>query len=117
MQPPTFSSSPCNSNYKQGLTGVRNIADDIFVYGKTLKEHDINLDKCLQPLLDRGLRLNQEKCSFLSRTLKFFGQIFSVNGTQLDPAREKSTIGMGNYSARYILEQLQRTKMYKLKYV
>ena len=40
----------------QGLTGVRHIADDIIVYGKTREEHNINLDKCR--LFDRGLRLN-----------------------------------------------------------
>ena len=63
------------------------------------------------------MRLNQEKCSFLSRTLKFFGQIFSANGTQPDPGRVKdlqdapkptsvhdvrSLLGMANSSARYI---------------
>ena len=100
----------------QGLTGVRHIADGTIVYGMTRQEHDI-IDKCLQRLFDRGLRLNQEKCSFLSRTLKFFGQIFSANGTQPDPVRVKdlqdapkptsvhdvrSLLGMANYSARYI---------------
>ena len=32
-----------------GLRGVRNIADDIIIYGKTGQEHDEYLDKCLQP--------------------------------------------------------------------
>jgi hypothetical protein len=101
----------------QGLSGVQNIADDIIVYGKTREEHDINLDKCLQRLFDRGFRLNQSKCSFLTRTLKFFGQIFSASGTQPDPIRVKdlqdapkptnvhavrSLLGMANYSSKYI---------------
>ena len=68
---------------------MNNIADDIIVYGQTRKEHDMNLDKCLQRLFDRGLRLNQAKCSFLRRTLQFFEQIFSGNGTQPDPVRVK----------------------------
>ena len=67
-----------------GLRGVRNIGDDIIVYGKTEQEHDENLDKCLQRLYDRGLRLNQSKCKFDSNTLEFFGQIFSEAGTQPD---------------------------------
>ena len=77
----------------------------------------MNLDKCLQRLFDRGLRLSQAKCSFLSRTLKFFGQTFSANDTQPDPVRVKdlqdapeptsvhdirSLLGMANYSATYI---------------
>ena len=38
----------------QGLSGVRNIADDIIVYGQTREEHDIALDNCLKRLYDRG---------------------------------------------------------------
>ena len=39
----------------QGLCGVKNIADDILVYGKTRDEHDSNLEKCLQRLSTKGL--------------------------------------------------------------
>ena len=52
----------------QGLKGVKNIADDIIVYGTTCEEHDDDLDKCLKRLSDRGLRLNQSKCKFLRDT-------------------------------------------------
>ena len=38
--------------------GVKSIADDIFVYGKTREEHDLNLEKCLTRLSNNGLRLN-----------------------------------------------------------
>ena len=58
----------------QGLNGVKNIADDIIIYGKTRAEHDGNLDKCLQRLAHRGLTLNASKCHFLRPTLEFFGQ-------------------------------------------
>ncbi len=43
----------------RSLHGVRNIADDIVVYGKTREDHDVNLEKCLQRLSDKGLQLNQ----------------------------------------------------------
>ena len=49
-----------------GLSGVRNIADDIILYEQTSEEHDMNLGNCLQRLFDRGLRRNQAKCSFLA---------------------------------------------------
>ena len=61
----------------------------MIVYEQTSEEHDMNLDNCFQRLFDRGLRLNQAKCSFFSRTLKFFGQIFLANNTQPDPVRVK----------------------------
>ena len=96
---------------------MKNIADDIIVYGKTREEHDNNLDKCLKRLFDRGFRLNKSKCSFLSQTLQFFGQTFSADGIKPDPTRildlqnapkpnnvhdVRSLLGMANYSSRYI---------------
>ncbi len=101
----------------QGLEGVKNIADDIIVFGSTRAEHDANLDKCLQRLAIKGLRLNQSKCDFLSSTLSFFGQVFSEDGTRPDPQTVvdllnapqpsnahdvRSLLGMANYSSKYI---------------
>ena len=101
----------------QGLKGVKNIADDIIVFGSTRTEHDANLDKCLQRLAMKGLRLNRSKCNILSTTLSFFGQAFSKEGTYPDPRRVadllnapqpnnahevRSILGMANYSSKYI---------------
>lgn len=101
----------------QGLEGVKNIADDIIVFGATRAEHDSNLDKCLQRLAMKGLRLNGSKCNFLNSTLSFFGQVFSQEGTRPDPKRVedllnapqptnahevRSLLGMANYSSKYI---------------
>ena len=101
----------------QGLQGVRNIADDIIVFGTTRAEHDSNLENCLRRLLSKGLKLNQDKCVFLSNTLEFFGQIFSKDGIRPDPKRVtdllnaprpgnisevRSLLGMANYSSQYI---------------
>ena len=101
----------------QGLHGVRNIADDIIVFGKTRAEHDANLDNCLRRLKSKGLKLNRDKCVFLSNTLEFFGQIFSKDGIRPDRKRVtdllhaprpanvsevRSLLGMANYSSQYI---------------
>ena len=57
----------------QGCRGVRNISDDIIVFGKTRDEHDQNLETVLQRLQQSNLTLNQEKCLFGVNKLKFFG--------------------------------------------
>ena len=100
----------------QGLKGVKNIANDIIIFGSTRAEHDSNLDKCLQRLKAKGLRLNKSKCSFLNNTLSFFGQVFS-EGTRPDSKRVtdllnapqptnshevRSFLGMANHSNKYI---------------
>ena len=101
----------------QGIKGVKNIADDILVFGSTRDEHDRALEACLKRLSEKGLVLNSSKCSFLQTELSFFGQIFSEKGTQPDPKRAedlanatvptniqevRSLLGMANYSAKYI---------------
>ena len=101
----------------QGLKSVKNIADDIIIFGATKSEHDDNLGKCLQRLAMKGLRFDPCKCNFLSITLTFFGQVFLKEGTRPDPRREadsvnapqpnnahaiRSFLGMANYSRLYI---------------
>ena len=101
----------------QGLPGVRNLADDIIVFGHTRSEHDQALSSCLTRLSENGLTLNAAKCKLLTTSLSFFGQVFSAEGTKPDPARItdlqnaqipknvheiRSFLGMANYSSRYI---------------
>ena len=101
----------------QGMAGVRNIADDILVFGSTRQEHDQALENCLKRLKEKGLTLNKSKCSFLNTELEFFGQIFSEQGTRPDPRRTqdvidaaipqnvselRSFLGMVTFSSKYI---------------
>ena len=101
----------------QGLMGVKNIADDILVFGQTRKEHDENLDKCQTRLTSKGFTLNRGKCTFLNDTLECFGQVFLKHGTRPGPKQVsdllnapvpqnfhevRSLLGMANYSSRYI---------------
>lgn len=100
-----------------GINGVKNISDDIIVYGKTQAEHDQSLQHTLERLKDHGLTLNRKKCSFDQSEIEFFGYVFSAKGLSPDPAKvealrtaEKPTnmaevrsfLGMANYSARFI---------------
>ena len=101
----------------QGLRGVKNIADEIIVFGKTHEEHDSDLEQCLKRISSKGLRLNQSKCTFLSTTLSFFGQVFSSQGCKPDSQRVqnfqnaqvpksvhdvRSLLSMANCSSKYI---------------
>ena len=70
-----------------------------------------------QTFIRQGTAFRLQKCSFLQPTLSFFGQIFSTEGTCLDPKRVKdlqnasepqnasemcSLLGMANYNRKYI---------------
>ena len=47
-----------------GIPGVRNISDEIIVFGKIQADHDRSLVLTLQRLCDSGLTLNKDKCLF-----------------------------------------------------
>jgi hypothetical protein len=117
----------------QGISGVRNISDDIIVFGKSQAEHDQSLHQTLQRLHAHGLTLNKEKCLFSVPELLFFG--FKISAAGLAPDHKKveaiqqapipanagevrSFLGLVNYCARFIpdfatvsepLRQLTRT--------
>ena len=57
----------------QGCPGMRNISDDIIVFGKTQQEHDHNLNTVLATLQECGLTLNRDKCKFSVLRSHFLG--------------------------------------------
>ena len=48
----------------QGLNGVRSIADDIIVWGKSQNEHDENHEVLMKRLSENNRTLNASKCQF-----------------------------------------------------
>uniref|UniRef100_A0A669DPM2 Gypsy retrotransposon integrase-like protein 1 n=1 Tax=Oreochromis niloticus TaxID=8128 RepID=A0A669DPM2_ORENI len=101
----------------QGLNGVKNLSDDIIVFGRDQADHDNNLTALFKRLSESGLTLNREKCEFNKTKLEFFGFIFSAGGVSADPKKVaavqhapspktpadiKSLLGMANYCSRFI---------------
>ncbi|MES9882663.1 MAG: RNase H-like domain-containing protein [Sedimenticola sp.] len=101
----------------EGLHGVRNISDDIIVYGKNQAEHDRNLEAVFGRLRENNLTLNKQKCKFSQPKLVFFGYVFSESGLSADPSKVdaikhadtpstpsevRSYLGMTNYVSRFI---------------
>ena len=73
-----------------GLHGVKNLVDDIFVWGTSQEEHDKNLFKLLDRLLSLGLTVNPDKCIFRRTSLEFFGLRFSNKGVSLSDTKIKA---------------------------
>ncbi|KAJ8346561.1 hypothetical protein SKAU_G00279620 [Synaphobranchus kaupii] len=63
----------------QGISGVKNLSDDIIVHGKTQADQNNSLRAVFQRLKERGLTLNRKKCVFNKSKLEFFGFIFSAD--------------------------------------
>ena len=71
----------------QGISGVKNISDDVIIFGRTQEEHDQALAAVFQRLREKGLTLNGDKCVFNKHNLAFFGYVFSEKGMSADPKK------------------------------
>ena len=70
-----------------GIPEVKNVSDDILVYGKTQMEQDNSLRTVLKRLIESGLTLNKAKCELNKSELEFFGHVLSADGVRIDPKR------------------------------
>ena len=70
-----------------GCTGTMNIADDIIVFGRDVKDHDRNLHGLMAKAEAHGLVLNGDKCVVRSNSIKFFGMVFTTEGVKPDPKK------------------------------
>ena len=68
-----------------GIPGVKNLIDDIIVYGASQIPHDDTLRAVFARLKERGLTLNRNKCEFNKQRLEFLGFIFSADSISADP--------------------------------
>ena len=64
----------------QGIDCVRNISDNIIVFGKNQSDHDDALQAVLQRMRENSLTTNPAKCLFNQSSIHFFGHHFSVDG-------------------------------------
>ena len=71
----------------QGIKGVKNISDDIIVFGCTQEEHDAALANTFQRLREKSLTLNGPKCVYNKKNPAFFGYVFSAKGMSSSKGR------------------------------
>ena len=65
--------------------GVLTIHDDIFIYGKDDKDHDVILINLFNVAQKEGLVFNSAKCAIKQDSVTFVGGVFSAKGYSLDP--------------------------------
>ena len=97
--------------------GAANIANDVIVHGRGVKEHDENLFAVLNRLKECGLTLNGGKCKFRLPRLTFYGhdlgkqwitpsdeKIDAIINTQSpkNASEARSFLGLVQYSAKFL---------------
>ncbi|KAL9988412.1 hypothetical protein ACROYT_G002850 [Oculina patagonica] len=99
------------------IPNVKNISDDVIIYGVNTEEHDKTLHAVLTRFKELNLTLKKEKCQFYMPRIEFFGMVFSADGMSPDPAKVeaikqaeaptsvsdvRSLLGMTKYVSRFI---------------
>lgn len=59
--------------------------DDLIVFGKSLKEHDENLEQVFKRCRLYNLKLNPKKCKFLLKSVTYLGHLITDQGILPDP--------------------------------
>eukprot|EP00118_Oscarella_pearsei_P023104 m.272463 g.272463 ORF g.272463 m.272463 type:complete len:1311 (+) comp40563_c0_seq3:40-3972(+) len=113
------------SRILEGLPGVICMMDDVMIFAATDQEHNDRLHKVLKRLEEAGLTLNEAKCSFGVKSVKFLGQIVGDGGTKPDPEKTSAILkmpaptdtsgvrrllGMVNQQAKYLPELAEKSK-------
>lgn len=68
--------------------------DDILVHGKSVKEHDKNLETTLRKLQGANVTLNEEKCEFSKPSVEFLGSIVGSEGVRVAPKKVEAILEM-----------------------
>ena len=100
-----------------GLDGVRNVMDDILVFGETREQHDERVNKLFDRMDKKGLTVNERKCAIGKAEVEFYGLKFSSEGIGLtedktralreaapptSPGEVSSLLGLSTYCDRFI---------------
>ncbi|KAL6424939.1 hypothetical protein ACFW04_010072 [Cataglyphis niger] len=64
--------------------------DDIVIYARSLKEHEVKFNKLMERLRKANLKLQPDKCEFLCREVAYLGHIIGADGVKPDPNKIKS---------------------------
>ena len=101
----------------QGLPHIICYLDDILVTGSTTQEHLQNLAVVLERLSQHGLRLKEEKCSFMQDSVDYLGHHIDAQGVHTSTSKVeaitralspknvtelRSFLGMVNYYRKFL---------------
>lgn len=80
------------SKVLSGVSGVIIYQDDLLILTPTFSEHSVVLDDVLKRLMQAGIKLNINKCSFYTDSVTYLGHVFTSQGVYPSPDKLRAII-------------------------
>ena len=78
-----------DEKYHDFLGAIR-IADDVTVYGKSDKEHDLHPHETVERSRQAGIKLNDKKCVIKTKECNFFGMLYTPDSVKPSPDKVRA---------------------------
>jgi len=83
-----------NAENFSDIEGVIVYFDDLLIASDTEKDHDITVKKVIERARSRGVKFNKNKVQYKVTSVKYLGNIFSVEGMTIDPNRVRAILAI-----------------------
>ena len=70
--------------YFRDLPGCETDIDDILIWGRTIEEHDRNLERVLNRVQEINMTLSRDKCKFRQTEVTYLGETLTPSGVKPD---------------------------------
>jgi len=74
------------------LDGVECNIDDVLVHASTQELNDKRLEQVLKRMIEAGVTLNVDKCTFRVPKIKFLGNVLSTDMIEVDPDKVSALV-------------------------
>jgi hypothetical protein len=78
----------------EDIEGAVSIIDDIFIWGKDMKEHDERLKRVLDRVRENNLKLSPNKYRFRRNQVSYVGHVLTSEGVKPDPEKVRAVEAM-----------------------
>ncbi|XP_062526842.1 uncharacterized protein K02A2.6 [Bombyx mori] len=105
------------TNLLSKFKNVKVSIDDIFIHAKKKEELQKTVKEVIETLKISGFKLNQSKCIFEAKRIKFLGHIVSAKGLEADPEKVKAIEFMKTPQNKKELQRILGMITYLNKYI
>ena len=76
--------------------------DDVIIFSNNFDDHLLHIQKVLQRLRSKGLKLKLEKCEFFKREVHFLGRVVGQNGYRMDERSVAAVTAMKHFTPKNV---------------